>query len=343
MAKANLAYLSEAVDTAIAAQIQNPLTPVDVAAAVKKGATLRIAGIETRDNSVIEAARAKRLSEFRAQKEAEAALRKRFEDAGVAHIKIIPTKAWNALCARQGLKTVRPRNDGTICVSNDWLSGIDIEAEQALIKIPIYALGAGLLIGIVGGLTVFGVSWYGAFGSLLVGASTSHIASQIAERGSFKEGMPTSTALRLTERRLIKKKLQGDALSVWTMLLPEHTEPKKGVRVGIDLPPAPEDVQQNLIKAMQAGFNLTLHAEPAAMLLRETAPDAFISAREPRYKAQDAKIDEAKRERERQKALRHDPIVTTGDDLVTAIIVQYGEFPFEKQVIDHVLSTEALV
>lgn len=351
MARTNLAYLNDAVHQALERQIENPHAPKDVAASAVARAQKRIAGIEVIDTGVIESHRDERRAALENHRRDATELKQKLDAAGVKYLTIWPTRAWEAVCKEHPLFTLAPDENGAVRVNTAWLKGVADEAKRALEAMPLAAFLSGGIVAAVSVVSVVGFGWIALALSAAAFFAGGYAVGKTAEFFVFDDGKPLAGPLAMKERSLIRRMLRQPHDTIMRMLLPENREVKGGVPLPIDLPPAPEDVQTNLIKAMAAGFVLTLHTVPEAISFRGNPVEAFVKLRQPHYEQLKKGAVQRKEAKKLVRAARwqafhdawRDPIVTTSHGSATAIIAQYGEFPVEKELVDRVLNSSALI
>ena len=175
--------------------------------------------------------------------------------------------------------------------------------------------------------------------------------------------------------------LAPNAARMARLLWPDFTEAQGGIAIGIDLPPAPDEVKQTLLRAHKAGLSMVTYVEGAAIALtagavsqledrvnqlRQQRAEARLRQEQQARRLQQAKEAERRRaeeaarkrrveeeaarrrreaaERERLRPHWHrDPIITVSHGKALAIIAQYGAFKVEKQLIQRVLNSSALI
>lgn len=348
--RTNLAYLNEAVHTAVERQIENPLSPPDVAHAAQVGAKRRIAGITVVDGSALTAASTTRREALEGYQRDAEQLRERLAAAGVEHLTVWPVAAWKAVARETRLYCFQPEDDGTVAVAAEPVfERIGAEARRGFSNAPLVGAALGASLGV---LSAFVVGWFAvplAFAGMLAGG-------MLAESVYFKHGRARPGPYAERERRLIRRLFSKKPSELASFLWPDHVEPEGGLRIGITLPDAPELSQQNLARAAHAGFELTLYTVSEALAFTGDTAAPFITERAKVWsemasemRTREAQAAEAA-ERRRQRLLDawsrlwpNDPIVTTTHGSAIAIIVQYGDFPVERAVVDRVLNSSALV
>ena len=353
MGRSNLAYLDSAADKAVEAQIRNPAPHVDF----KSVSRTRVAGIECYENDPV-AARKMALENYR---EDAAALKRKLSEAGVSYLAVMPTTAWLAISKNAGLYQFQPDDSGAVLADDSIVATAEKRANAAFAWRPLAALLAGTALGSIAfyagvstmiHLDTFWdvvVAVFGAgFGGLLFSAPV--------EMLYFSEGKSRPLAIAQKERSLIKALLPTSRKKLFQTLWPQGREIDGGVRLKIDLPPAPHETQENLLRAKTAGLSLVVDAVQEAVQFPEDVSTALADTRQGHWAArQQAFAGEvaevkAKRKADREarraafwEALANDPIVTTRFGSATAVIAQYGDFPIEQKIIDKVLGSTQLI
>ncbi|HYD93478.1 MAG TPA: hypothetical protein VEB18_03470 [Candidatus Paceibacterota bacterium] len=352
MTRTNLAYLDRAADEAVTIQLQNPGQYVD-RSSVKH---VRIAGIACRDGDPIEKRR-QALADYR---EDAAALKTQLTDAGVSYLAILPTRAWNEISKQTGLYRFRPNEEGEVLASDRLITEATARAHRAVAWRPLAALAVGLMIG---GLVGFALAsfinapLFVVIGAVLTFAILGGYAySTVVNSRYFFKGTARPASLATMEERFIRSSVPKKRKALFDRLWPQGQELEDGVRIAIELPPAPEDAQHNLLRAKDAGLKLTVDAVMDAVQLPHDVGDVLVASRAAHWltekTAMDKREEQQRRDREERRrrqiqnfwdSLALDPIVITQCGSATAIIVQYGDFPVEQAAVDRVLHSTSLI
>lgn len=341
-----LAYLDQAVARAIETQRQDPKQFVDTGKAKK----IRVAGIEVFEEEPAEA-RALRLESFVADAHD---LRTRLLEASVTHIAILPTTAWDAIAEEAGLFRFCPDQGGAVQASSAVVNDVAVQAETSIALRPLVAFGVGALACAVGSLalaTALGMPLLAtAVTTLLATISGGYVTGRLVEARYFEEGEAIPAELAETERTLLGKLMARPREELLKTLWPDREAVKDGIRLVIGLPPAPLEAQKNLLRAQEAKLPLALDVVGEAIELPANLITQLVDARAEHWRKQQVvfearmKAAAVRREQERaERAARRDPIVTTTLGSATAIIVQYGDFPLERVVVERVVNSSRLI
>lgn len=347
----SLAILDRAAADAVARQIEDPGRFI----AQDPSARVRVAGIEVVSQDRIDARR----ELLQMYLEDAAQLRQRLDSAGISYLTILPKTAWTNLARESDLFRFTPDKNGYV------------PADASLLeRVGNYAYGvigarclAGLSVGAIAGLaaaaalgTQLGLPVYGTVLLCVLGTVLSAFlgGSAIRRLHFTEDAVNPAIVMRLEKARI--RKMLGNPKSLLRTLWPHgFVGDKTSPRLKISLPPAPVDAQANLLRASAARFPLTLYAVGEAITFDEDPVYAYERAREPKWgeiaKAHARAVaaqeeDRRRREVERQlfwENLRADPIVATDYESATAIIVQYGDFPIEQELIERVLNSSLLI
>lgn len=344
MASTNLAYINEAVGKAIEKQIADPAPFVDTTNAHK-----RIAGIKVYDGAVVERATETHRQALRAYQADEAAIKQKLETAGVSYLTVVPTTSWDAITKAAGLFRFQPDERGAVKADTALLDQVVDDAKDAMENhVAIAALICGLAgVALAVYLTHYLAHWFmfwtvvdsvvlALFGACIGG-------STVASMNFDGENQRPNVAKKF-EHNLLKRRMPKDPDARAKALWPNLIEPTgAGVSMKIELPEAPEDAQANLVKAHEAKFGLTTYVVGDAIRLIDDPIRAFLDTRKGAYDKMKA---DAHAERERRRFELNsgwDPIVVTRHGSATAIIVQYGDFPIEQEVVDRVMNSKQLI
>lgn len=349
MAQAALAYVGPAVERAVEAQLQNPAPFVSIEGASRT----RISGIDVLTDDPI-ANRRTRLKQY--QDDANT-LRNRLENAGVSHLAVLPTTAWNRIADNAELFRFQPKEDGSVIASMAPLEEATKRATLSVAWPPLSFIGLGVLVGYA--LMFAGISYLADFSLMLTAALSlmgipvgGFIGGTIAQHFFYDDRNRLNPALiARAERRFLKSALSVSKKDLLRLLFPKGEVNTTGVPIRIGLPPAPSEVQENLRAAKAAGFKLTLDTVADAIQLEQSPLSAYVEHRSVHWEREQVAFRESQQERADRKKYERaimwdkllDPIVTTSHGSATAIIVQYGEFPIEQAIIDRVLNSSDLV
>ena len=348
----SLAVLNSVAANAVALQVQDPARFV----ARDSSLRTRVAGIDVVDQQKLDE-RVLRLENYQADA---AMLRKRLDAAKVTYLAVLPKTAWSHLATESNLFRFKPDVDGGVPVESSLLDRVGVSALRTLGMRCLLALAAGASAGIALALAAtmtFQLAlWAGIVLTLLCGVIGAYGAGRAVRVRYYAGDAPDPAAIMRLEKAQIRKALSVPRSTLLRMLWPQDFVPgPSSVRLGISLPPAPADAQANLMRASKAKLPLTLYAVDEAIQFDEEPATAFFRAREPHWhstkKAHAAAIAAAELERRHRAEMNarywdnllHDPIVTVDLESATAIIVQYGDFPIEREVIERVFDSERLI
>jgi len=348
----SLTELNTVAANAVALQVQNPARFV----ARDSSLRTRVAGIDVVDQQKLNE-RVLRLENYQADA---AMLRERLDAAGVTYLALLPKTAWSHLATESNLFRFTPDADGSVPVESSLLDRVGVSALRTIGITCLLWLSAGALSGIAlavaGTLLLQQSLWIGISLSVLFGLLGAYGAGRAIRARYYVGNDPDPAAIMRLEKAKIRKALLMPRGALLRTFWPQDFVPSgDAVRLKISLPPAPVDAQANLVRASQAGLPLTLYAVEEAIQFDEDPASAFFKAREPHWnatkKAHAAAIAAAELERKRRAEanarywdnLLHDPIVTVDLESATAIIVQYGDFPIEREVIERVFDSERLI
>jgi hypothetical protein len=353
MARSNLAYLDSAADKAVEDQIRNPAPHVDF----KTVPRTRVAGIVCYENDPV-AARKIALENYR---EDASALKRKLAEAGVSYLAVMPTTAWLAISKNAGLYQFQPDDSGAVLADGSIVTAAAKRANDAFAWRPLTALLAGTALGGIAGY--MGVSamihldmFWGGVAAMLGAGFGGLLFSAPVDMLYFSEGKSRPRAVAQKERSLIKALLPTSRKKLFQALWPQGREIDGGVRLKIDLPPAPHETQENLLRAKTAGLSLVVDAVQEAVQFPVDVSTALADTRQAHWAGREQEFTgevaevKAKRVADRKarsaafwEALANDPIVTTRFGSATAVIAQYGDFPIEQKIIDKVLGSTQLI
>ncbi|KND51792.1 MAG: hypothetical protein ABA06_00830 [Parcubacteria bacterium C7867-001] len=344
MASTNLAYINEAVGKAVEKQIADPTPFVDTANAHR-----RIAGIKVYDGAVVERATETHRQALRAYQADEAAIKQKLETAGVSYLTVVPTTSWDAITKAAGLFRFEPNEHSAVRADTALLDQVVDDAKDAMENHAAIAgligAAAGVAVGIF--LTHYLAHWFmiwTVIDCVILAIVVGGLVGGIVNSMNFDGETQRPDVAKKFEYELLKRRMPKDPDARAKALWPNLVEPTgMSVSMKIELPEAPEDAQTNLLKAHEAKFKLTTYVVGGAIRLIDDPIRAFLDTRKGAYDKMKA---DAHAERERRRIEREsgwDPIVVTRHGSATAIIVQYGDFPIEQEVVDRVMNSKQLI
>lgn len=336
MSHSNLALLDRAVQGAVAHELGDGDHNSAVLAelGIEPRRTRTVAGLTVISNAARDAevspqaaTMTDKLLRYRADRELVLGKLKR---VGVEPIAVLPLTAWERICNSTGLFRFVPDGDKVRISAARLIKQAETDAmveaskKQAIINrkwAGMWALGA-IITGVLA-LTLSGGWWV---------ATAISVVATIGNLGSSEPNWrPRDIEARLINERVAELEKNGTLLKE---LWPDLIEPAKGPSIRIALPTPPAEVQERLIAAERARLPLNIAVVGDAIAFKESVAGVLINERKSHW-------DEV--ERQRQEALRLDPIAYVIEGTAVAIIDQYGDFPIEKAVMNEVINSEHLV
>lgn len=238
-------------------------------------------------------------------------------------IAVVPTAYWKCLCERHGLLTVAPGVRGLVSVSTKK----SYDLTQAASRFWHQASSA------VGALTFFGAGLFFAiqfFSQSLWSAGTMRAIAVIAAAAALSLLLhKTGTLLGGRAVRRYLEATPYDALV--RELINAAYEYSFSPSVELMLPDPPLTVVMLLRKLRDADRAFSVTAEPAAISFRPSVEELYLRGHEM----------ESERMRKEAQWIA-DPIVTVESNSVTAVLAQFGDFQWEKSVIEDIVSSVPL-
>lgn len=349
--RTNLAFsnLQSAVDEALQQEEHQPT--------IRALPQIFVAGIEVDDPRARESKLAERRKAHATYRQDVGVLKERLGD--IPYLAIVPDKAWQAIVAETGLIRLAPDKNGAVRISEEPLQNIEEKASARAVQFPLTVRIFGLVATIAAVVLVFAVEGLGAWvtglltlavGSLLtyVLGSLAHLSviSETKSRGAFVK----PAVLASIEKGILNSMFSVPFSRVSKLLWPNGVEPRSRLTLRIKLPPAPAEEKAILERVALKGLPTELAVVPEAITLVDDPVSVYIGDREHRYvevadRIRSGILADAKARREaweRAIAAWRDPIVTTTHGTAVAVLVQYGEYPIEKEVVDRVINSDQL-
>lgn len=293
----------------------------------------------------------KRRSAAQAKYEADARdLYKKCDHAGIPHVRIMPLSAWETLSNAAGLICLAPDSMGKVMISlpikeNELTAVVESRADAIKVSSLLLAalatlssVAATFLLATSADLPVHGVIAFVGISVLVLSVMVPWTVTKRLllrthfNEPSFSKGALTGEGRCKLEHRVFRKLLKNDAKAK-QLLFPNLRE-GTDARIAIELPEAPGEVKDLLLKAAKAGVELHVRAVPEAISFLEDPAEVLVRSRSGVYDAVD--VENARK----AAALRADPIIETRLGSAVAIIAQYGDFPIEKALIDKIADEE---
>jgi hypothetical protein len=327
MTKTNLAYINKTFDA-----VEAP----DILTWAKTKATKIIGGFQLVDledtGRYVDIIRGERVA-FVRQRDA---LKGRLEAAGVNALAFVPTKAWQQICRASKLLIITPNKDGAVKIST-----LAVKSARAISTKIIETVGWMLVVlaFVLPTWSMFYVfRYYPTY--KWDGSSTVFFWIMTGSAGLVSAGIMVLLLANLHENgreEFFKKKISARILRKWAKnprkLAEFFTEGYDGMPVPVILPTPPADAIEVLLKAQNFPLSVTLVPEA----VRFVGVDKILLEENDKL----GRLEQA--ESRRQWAARKaaaDPIVTTQNDSVVAVIIQFGDFPIEEEVVNAVAKTD---
>jgi hypothetical protein len=242
-------------------------------------------------------------------------LERKLQSMDVKPLAMVPSSYWNEITKRHGLVTVSPNLEGRISINHMRSYVIGEKAGHIFDKVSVISCSMAILSGMV---AVFGLV-NGVFDKYTVVSLAFFTAVAIASV--------------LIKPRVVERKLK-EYLSTCSRydLLKTLTDAPFGQSTSLAtlrLPNPPDDVITMLRKLWKANQRFEVTAEPAALLLEPSPEKLFMNG----YVAEVKAIREAR---------DADPIITISRNGVTAVLAQFGDFKWERAVIEDVIWSKPL-
>lgn len=320
MTKTNLAYINDAFDNVAGA---------DLLKWARDKSTKVIGGFRLVDE---EAAR-KAMTTVRGDRTTflkdREILKEKMEKEGINALAFVPRKAWDEICRRSKLLTIHPDSDGAIRISDQCVK----DARNLVKKVEtglfcLFMTFAAILptwsmyyiFNHHPGLPSWTEPDVGGFWFLMAVAAIMScfgmmflLAAFGGKNGDFLWFRDMMSSFLIRQWAKNSRKL-GQYI----------TTDFAGMLVPVRLPLPPVDMAEILLKAQK--FALSVTAVPEAV--KFVGVDKILLGENVRVSGIEEEIEATRR------ALRADPIVMTSYNDVLAVIVQFGDFPIEKEVID---------
>lgn len=333
MVATNLAYIEDAIDSAVGREITTTtIPPTALKKAAEKALTV-VAGFSLLDASeerrAVEESRNARLSALKEYREDRTKLVTKLMEQGITPLAIVPSVAWKRLCLMSGLFCLSPDDRGDVYLSSAVLDRFSVRAGH-IHKDWVFSM-------IIASLAMMPATYF------LVFPWWAYLATFV---GSFcltiflawANDWDTSDLSDFFAKKLVNVQIWGFSWKPWAKILkeffPDNISAPHGLSAKVVLPTPPQEIADTLLKARK--LELKVAAVPDAIAFSE-APSTILR-REHRLRA-----DKETQERRRIRDLKKDPIVYHEHGSATAIIAQFGDFPMEKRVVDAVISSEHLI
>lgn len=238
-------------------------------------------------------------------------------------IAVVPTAYWKCLCERHGLLTVAPGVRGRVTVSTKKPYDLTQAASRSWHQASNF----------VGALTFFGA---GLFFAIQFISQTFWPAETVRALAVIATAAALSILLHkagtLLGRRAVRRYLESTPYDALVReLVNSGYEYAFSPSVELMLPDPPLSVVMLLRKLRDANHAFSVTAEPAAIRFNPSVEELYLRGHEM----------ESERMRKEAQWLA-DPIVTAERNSVTAVLAQFGDFQWEKSVIEEIVSTVPL-
>ncbi len=264
--------------------------------------------------SAIKAEREERIGQYRA---ACTTLELELAQYDVPVLCFVPRDAFLAMCQRAGLLAFRPAgNEITIDTSSIRCRLWDL-GPQWLFPTAVAAILAAIFVPVPAGYAFFSF----AATALLASIPMWLLQLMIEHRHNAKVMRQETSDRSALLRRIV-------------FPLPRHEGYGDGVWVDFSLPTPPTDVQDLLYRIPQHAWSSKLQKHVGVKLNVACDPDAITFKRG----LDKALLNAINLEIAAERRAWCDPIIFTANAHAVAIVAQFGDFPFERQVIDECLN-----
>lgn len=292
------------------------------------GATRVVGGFKFHDSAWIDdklrEAKEARLYDVSKFEEKKKAITEKLEKIDIKPLAVVPANHWDEITKLHDLVTLSPSLDGKVSVGGEV-------AHQAGSGVGDRIDVAASSFAAVGSVLAFGRGFYIGTGSDSLGQFMLSIAVDSWMHAAF---FLLATSILITS--VVKPYFLGRVLDRWIEthsyadLLRAVTEGRSysGHRAVLRLPDPPADVVSLLRKLVAANWQFEVTAEAEAIALNPPARDLFHAS----YKIREQELE----------ALRRDPIICVREGSVVAVLAQFGDFEWEKAVVEDVVWSKPL-
>ncbi|NTW15785.1 MAG: hypothetical protein HGA38_05505 [Candidatus Moranbacteria bacterium] len=334
--------IGEIVGRAVEREIRNPQLPEEALRSLLERSKDRVAGFPITDmkyhSELVDQATRTLKERWSKYGSTEVRMRQELERRGISPIAILPLKAWEKLYRAAGLYEMNISGGGMVNVDLKGLQSI-AEKRKSLIENVIFSLcmcvvaacavWAGWLFWssvLVPKTPVF-IAWMacGFFG--LIGGILSFMAMFVIMVSFHSEELRVSPLIEWAVTRRLCKSLSWRGMLEY--LMPDRRSESAGTPVTVVLPKITNDsVHDILVRAK--GLPLRTIADPEMFGFEEDVESLL--------RGKQKQMREERREESRRlwAEMLRDPIVAWYDHGVVAVIVQWGDSPFEKRVVEQV-------
>lgn len=238
------------------------------------------------------------------------------------YIAIVPTLYWQKLCDCHHLITVHPGlHRGDMSVNTKKVYDITEKARHY------WDTAAGIFGGCAGliALGTFAIQFFGQFFDL----HKSLLGSAAVGGLITLSGLSFLIAQYLGKRAVMNHLAKTSYGDLIRELL--HYEPYNYLhshQAKLILPSPPEDVVMLLRKLRDGNQGFSVTAEPEALQFSPSVEELYRNAHA--------------LTKERMREMAHDPIITIYFGKATAVLAQFGDFNWEKKVMEEIIGNSAL-
>lgn len=326
--KASVAYIGERFEEAIGT-LGEPMVAAD-----HPSRWSLVSGFRVENPGALEAERKRRLSERCRKQQAyekdRDALRQRLVRAEVSPLAVVPAAAFARLCDEAKLLRLAPDRSGTIGIRADRLIG---QLRDQARKIAIACWGPAMLVLPLG---IFFATWFGTTdiaAALAIGIFVGVMADVVLFGFIFSAalaGRPYEESVAAIFRRLARG---VDRWPAARFLSRVEIVSNFGARMPLRFPDPPAEVAEIVRRvARMPDFSIGVALEPSALAFA-APPSEFLRDH----------LDHAEIDLRSAFHVKFDPILFVEQGSAVAIVAQYGDFPFEREVVDKVAAITAAI
>lgn len=344
-----LPEIQRIIDMAVMRELHDPHLSEEVMQSIRARSERMIAGFPVLDrlhykDLVNEATQALKMR-LEAYQDTAAEMRETLVERGISAIAIVPLKTWERLYRPSGMYEMEIDRDGKVALDLSELEE-SIKDRKRFVNIAFVLLlvVATSACAVAGGMKFFDFMSSGVFGSayryflsIVVGIIVAAFAFVVLGLFLFSLAQEEARFMPLFERAITRRCFASLSWKdILEKVMPDHrsSSSSQAVKATVLLPPIPDEAASVLAQAR--GLNLRTIVDPDAFSFEESVESLLRGQRN--------EVRETRRT-EFNRQLPYvflDPNVAWYKDDVVAVIVQWGDSPFEKRVVEQAASLHDL-
>ncbi len=274
------------------------------------------------------------------------ALIKRLDELDITPCAMMPRRAWERICKESNLLQLVPSYYGRFGISTRIARSFEEEAKsyfKALHRVLVITIGC---------LSSVAMSFHGSklWHATAIGIMVALIIQAIvfcrywwySENGEWVPGITNLI------KPLVRKKVKNFTMQPWPYIV-KILFPGGGsiagnckTHVTFVIPPAPENIKEVLYKARS--FSLCVAMMPEAISFLEPLEDVLLQGSGSQGPGDmDTLLKRVEEEESRQEKNTRGQIIYIEHGSAIALLAQFGDFPLEKETIERILRSDALI